>query len=61
MAPLTRAAVAVLSVLLSALCAHAGDSRKDGAFLVLSRVISGDLVESQNVTVTYEVHNLGEA
>jgi hypothetical protein len=56
----TRVFVLLLVSLLAAR-ANAVDERKDGAFLVLSRVISGDLVEGQNVTVTYEVHNLGQA
>jgi hypothetical protein len=48
----------VLAVLVAGASA---ESRSDGAFVILSRVISGDLVQGTNFTVSYEVHNVGEA
>jgi hypothetical protein len=51
---LTAAAVCCVS-------AVAADSRHDGAFLVFSRTLSGDLVEGVNVTIAYEIHNVGQA
>lgn len=35
--------------------------RADGAFLVLARRMSGALVEGKNVTVDYEIRNVGTA
>lgn len=46
---------------LALLAASASAARSDGAFLILSRRISGDLVQGTNFTVAYEVHNVGEA
>lgn len=34
-------------------------SRKEGAFLILSRKLSSDLVEGVNLTINYEIHNVG--
>jgi hypothetical protein len=56
----------IVSLLLLAVAAvyctpiAAADSRLDGAFLVFSRTVSGDFVEGVNVTITYQIHNIGK-
>lgn len=55
-------ALALLAALaLATLAAGAAAARADGAFLILSRRISGDLVQGTNFTVDYEIYNVGAA
>jgi hypothetical protein len=51
-----------LFAIVAACCAATAtaESRLDGAFLVFSRTISGDFVEGVNVTITYQIHNIGK-
>lgn len=56
------AAVRALALLaLFSTLSLASAARADGAFLILSRVISGDLVAATNFTVSYSVYNVGGA
>lgn len=51
-------ALLALCLVLPVLSQGTGD--RDGAFLVFSRRLSADLVQGLNVSVTYEVHNVGK-
>lgn len=55
-----RALVVALALVTFSCAVVQAASRKDGAFLVLSRTLKSDLVEGINFTVSYEIHNVGE-